>query len=106
MLKPDYTNKFLNDINNAEKRGYQIDELKSVILKLIKEEVPLPVKYRDHSLSGKMKGKRDCHIKDDWILVYQYAECNETFIDENGKEQRYNSAIVFLRTGAHSEIFK
>ena len=31
----------------------------------------LDVKYRDHDLSGKYRGTRECHIEPDWLLVYK-----------------------------------
>ena len=30
----------------------------------------LPEKYKDHALSGNWKGFRDCHIKNDLVLIY------------------------------------
>ena len=30
----------------------------------------LPPKYRDHALSGNLIGLRDCHIENDWVLLY------------------------------------
>ena len=30
----------------------------------------LTPKYRDHALSGNLIGLRDCHIENDWVLLY------------------------------------
>jgi mRNA interferase YafQ len=90
MLKPEYTNKFQKDLDLVKKRGYNIAKLKLIIEKLISEDVPLPDKNRDHTLSGDMAGYRECHIAPDWLLVYYY----------------YDDAIVFVRTGTHSDIFR
>ena len=99
------TNKFKRDLKKIIKRGHDINELKEVMLKLEKEEVPLPEKYRDHSLVGNKTGHRECHINPDWLLVYYYHdECDDTYIDEKGKEQKYNGIIVFVSTGTHSDL--
>lgn len=34
----------------------------------------LPPSYRDHPLSGKWKGYRECHIEPDWLLVYRICK--------------------------------
>jgi YafQ family addiction module toxin component len=36
--------------------------------------VQLPPKYRDHPLRGKLNAFRECHIKDDWVLVYRFYD--------------------------------
>ncbi|MBO6133943.1 MAG: type II toxin-antitoxin system mRNA interferase toxin, RelE/StbE family [Lachnospiraceae bacterium] len=28
-------------------------------------------KYRDHELTGKYKGTRECHVEPDWLLIYE-----------------------------------
>ncbi|VAW31559.1 mRNA interferase YafQ, partial [hydrothermal vent metagenome] len=34
----------------------------------------LPVKNRDHILTGNWKGHRECHIEPDWLLIYRVNE--------------------------------
>jgi mRNA interferase YafQ len=87
---PEYTNKFQNDLSLMQKRGRDIDKLKSVIERLVNEDVPLPAQNRDHKLTGNFAGNRECHIEADWLLVYHYGE----------------GVIVFARTGTHSDIFR
>ena len=60
-----------------------------VLYCLVKDEA-LPVKYRDHALTGNLKGYRDCHVKPDLVLIYR--------IDEN--------VVELVRLNSHSEIFK
>ncbi|MCL2129215.1 MAG: type II toxin-antitoxin system YafQ family toxin [Treponema sp.] len=53
-----------------KKRG--MDTLKLVeLMDMIINEKPLPAKYDNHSLHGKWEGSFDCHIKDDWVLIYK-----------------------------------
>jgi len=85
------TAKFQKDLKRIEKRGYRIDSLKEVVRKLATGE-PLDKKYQDHSLKGKYKGRRECHIAPDWLLIYEVS--NETLI------------LLLLRTGTHSDLFE
>jgi len=88
MLKPDYTNRFKKDYKQAIKRNYDISLIDAVIRGLI-NEAPLVEKHKDHPLSGNYAGSRECHIKPDWLLIYQIG----------------NGVIVFERTGTHSDLF-
>lgn len=51
--------------------------------------LPLPEKYKDHALSGNWQGFRDCHIKNDLVLIYRKTE----------------EGIIFTRLNSHSEVF-
>jgi mRNA interferase YafQ len=39
--------------------------------------------------TGEWKGYRECHIKPDWLLIYQ----------------KRNTELVLVRTGSRSELF-
>ena len=82
--------KFQKDLKRIQKRGYDITLLKDVLNLLANGEI-LPIKYKDHNLSGNFKGCRECHITPDWLLIYEIAE---------------NELILYLtRTGTHSDLF-
>lgn len=90
MLEVVLSNQFKRDLKIASKRGYDLDLLDSVVTKLANRET-LPEKNRDHNLTGKYAGFRECHIQPDWLLVYR---ADETEI------------ILFLsRTGTHADLF-
>ena len=44
------------------------------MIKILEKGEKLNDKYRDHSLSGKYKGTRECHIEPDWLLVYEIID--------------------------------
>ncbi|MBI5633231.1 MAG: type II toxin-antitoxin system YafQ family toxin [Nitrospirae bacterium] len=91
MLTPSYTNRFHKDLKRFEKSGSKnIEKLKAVISILVNED-PLPARHRDHVLTGNYKGRRECHIKPDWLLVYK--------VELKARE------IIFERTGTHSDLF-
>jgi len=65
--------------------------LQNVIDTLAKEQ-PLPPKFHDHQLSGKLKRFRECHVEPDWLLMY---------------EIRQDMLILSLaRLGTHSELLQ
>lgn len=84
------TPRFDKELEKAKKRGLKIENFDTVVVMLRNDE-PLPPKYRDHPLSGKFKGYRECHINPDWLLVYR----------------KYKDKLILLlsRTGTHSDLF-
>lgn len=72
-----------------EKRGSPLALIKKVISKLVNEE-SLDAVYKDYKLLGNYKGRRECHIKPDWLMIYKIS----------------GSEIIFERTGTHSDLFE
>lgn len=89
MYKVVHTTLFRKDLKAAIKRGYDIDLLDEVVTKLANGE-QLPERNRDHALTGNYKGFRECHIKPDWLLMYQ-------IIDKD-------LILSLTRTGTHSDL--
>jgi mRNA interferase YafQ len=84
------TSKFQKDLKRADKRGYRIELLTTVIKKLAAGEV-LDTIYNDHPLKGQYKGCRECHITPDWLLIYEIIDC---------------TLILYLtRTGTHADLY-
>lgn len=53
----------------SKSKTFNIEEFE-YILDLLKNDKDIPVKYRDHALSGEYKGFRDIHIQPDIVLLY------------------------------------
>ena len=70
MLTPVWSGRFKRDVKWAEKRGKDMQRLKTVLLLLI-EAQPIPASYGGHPLRGDWKGFRDLHIEPDWLLLYR-----------------------------------
>lgn len=87
-LKP--TSQFKKDLKLMKKRGNDLTLLEEV-LSLLADGKPLAEKYRNHTLTGDFVDCNECHIKPDWLLVYEYDE-----------EILY---LYLLRTGSHSDLF-
>lgn len=60
-------------------------------IQLLSETGKLPPEYKPHKLSGKHTGCWECHIKPDWLLIWQQ---NDTVL-----------TLLFLNTGTHSDLF-
>ena len=89
MRQPSFTRQFEKDLKRMGKRGKELSKIKEVMTLLIAEE-QLAERYRDHALIGNYKGRRECHIEPNWLLIYKLA----------GDE------IIFERTGTHSDLFE
>lgn len=46
--------------------------------------------YRDHALTADRAGLRDCHIRPDWVLIYQIRETE--------------LVLVLVETGSHADL--
>ena len=68
--------RFRKSLEKMIRRGKGINKINDVILKLAMGE-SLPPQYRDHALSGDLEGLRDCHIENDWVLLYFYTTNGE-----------------------------
>ena len=88
MLNVNYSGQFKKDYKRCQKRGWNIELLKSVVAILAVPDI-LPPQNRDHNLSGDYAGRRECHITPDWLLIYE--------ID--------GSDLYLERTGTHSDLF-
>jgi mRNA interferase YafQ len=90
MRKILYTKQFKKDFKRLKKRGYKMHVLNDLISKLFSENTLSKI-YKDHPLSGKHKGFRECHIQPDWLLIY--------FKDKE------KLILTLTRTGTHSDLF-
>ena len=90
MIEVKKTSKFKKDYKLIKKRKKNLDLLKQIVFKLA-NQIPLDEKYRDHELTGKYKGFRECHIEPDWLLIYLVENDSLT--------------LTLTRTGSHSDLF-
>lgn len=84
------TNQFNKSLKRCKKRGYDLSLLKEVI-DILQSTGSLPIKYKPHLLKGNYQNCLECHIKPDWLLIWQ----------QNDKEL----ILLFLDTGTHSDLF-
>ena len=84
------TSRYKKSLKKMLRRGKDIKKISSVVRMLAAGET-LPPKYRDHALSGDLDGLRDCHIENDWLLLY-YIE-HDVLV------------LTLTDTGTHSDLF-
>lgn len=80
---------FKRDLKRERKTDCRIDMLLETIVDELQVNEPLDEKYRDHSLTGKWKPCRECHVKPDLLLVYDYTD---------------DETLMLVRLGSHSEL--
>ncbi|MDP2076995.1 MAG: type II toxin-antitoxin system YafQ family toxin [Sulfuricurvum sp.] len=95
MYAPEYHRFFKKDIEREKKSGKFSTEdftlLKEIMTALLHED-ELHEKHKNHPLKGEWTGTHECHIKNDWLLVYQLSDDGST--------------LTFVRLGSHAQIFK
>lgn len=87
MLNLSFSTAYKRDLKLCKKRGYNLNLLNAIINTLL-IPAPLPVKNRDHNLSGNHAGERECHITPDWLLIYRVN----------------NNELYLIRTGTHADL--
>lgn len=60
-----------------------------VVIETLASQKRLDARYKDHALTGDLRGYRECHIKPDWLLIYYVVD----------------GTLYLARTGSHSDLF-
>jgi mRNA interferase YafQ len=90
MFAPAYTRQFERDLKRLRRSGHDLTELKAVMISILAGERLAP-RLKDHKLIGAWQGRRECHLRPDWLLIY--------------KIDLKQNLIVFERTGSHNDLF-
>lgn len=90
MYQLNTTKQFERDYKLCKKRGLNLALINQVFGQL-EFTGELPPKYKTHKLTGNYSGFLECHIQNDWLLIWEK--------DEDRK------AIFLTRTGTHSDLF-
>lgn len=85
-----FTGEFKRQMKLCERRGYDMEHLRTVI-RILSTEGKLPAEYMSHVLHGDRKGQWECHIEPDWLLIW--------------KQDDQELILVMLNTGTHSDLF-
>lgn len=85
-----FSTQFKKDAKRFRNQPRKMEKV-AEILQMLRDEIPIPQKFRPHLLTGEYKGCMECHIEGDFLLIW---------IDENEQQ------IGILRLGSHSELFK
>ncbi len=84
------TNRFEKEVKLCKKRGYDMSLLRRV-MELLAKDGKLPAQYKPHKRSGNYAGCWECHIKPDWLFVWQQND--------------HELILLFTNTGTHADLF-
>ena len=84
------TRRFDRSVEKMKKRGLPMDDLRNVIT-LLMQTGTLPPEYRPHKLTGNLRGKWECHIKSNWLIVWEQYDGE--------------LLLIMIDTGTHSNLF-
>ena len=66
-------------------------ELLKTAVRILEAKGQLPPSYRPHKLTGNFDGSWECHIKGDWLLIWEQNDTELT--------------LLFTGTGTHADLF-
>ena len=90
MYTVKYTNQIKRDWKLCKKRGLPMELLQTAIT-VLAQSGALPPEYKPHKLTGNRLGEWECHIRPDWLLIWEQSDQELT--------------LLMLNTGTHSDIF-
>jgi mRNA interferase YafQ len=88
MRQLDFKPRCLRDLKKIKRREWNEEPLYEALGMLMRDG-SLPPHFRPHKLSGEYAGLWECHIENDWLLVYDITD----------------NKIIVYRTGTHSDLF-
>lgn len=84
------TTRFKKDYKREIKTDGKVEALVAQVITWLALDEKLPNRYMVHNLSGTWKGFRECHMKPDFLLIYQKTDEGE---------------LHRVRLGSHSPLF-
>ena len=94
MRKIDWTGQFKRDyrrVQSSPRYRNDLETLLPAVLDKLVVDQELDPRFKDHALTGKMAGFRECHLRPDLLLVYAKSEDPPS--------------LILMRIGSHSELF-
>jgi len=94
MYKVVRTRQFEKSYRKLKKSGVFKPSVKQNLeeaIVLLADGKSLPISYADHKLSGELQQYRECHIKGNLLLEYEYR--NDILV------------LVLVDIGSHSQLF-
>ena len=81
------TNQFKRDIKKQSKELITPQWIE--VMHCLLNDLSMPIKYRNHALTGDKKHLMDCHVKPDLVLLYEFEG---------------DTDLILHRLGSHSEL--
>jgi len=90
MKRLTQSTQFKKDLKRIQNNPKKVEALE-VVLKHLKKTGTIPEEFNPHPLSGKYNGYLECHVLNDFLLIW--FDVNEDI-------------IKLTRLGSHSELFE
>jgi mRNA interferase YafQ len=84
------TGRFKKSLDLSYRRNLDLELLREIVHALAKGETLAP-KYRAHLLEGYKATVWECHVRPDWLLLWQHTDDG--------------LVLILLDTGTHSDLF-
>ncbi len=84
------TSQFKKNLKLSIKRDKDLSKLEKAI-DILTSGYTLPFEYKEHILIGQYKGIHECHIENDWLLLFEYDEIE--------------FHLILHGIGTHSDLF-
>ena len=84
------TQEFDKDVKRCKLEGRDMQHLRDVV-DLLSEDGVLPDEYSPHVLHEEYAGLWECHIEEDWLLVWRQNDNKLT--------------LLLTNTGSHDDLF-
>lgn len=81
--------RFKKDLKRYSNQPSKLKKLYDLVDKLRKDE-EIPISFRPYKLIGEYAGHMECHIENDFLLIWYDKDAN---------------VIKLIRLGTHSELF-
>ena len=85
------TQEFDKDVKRCKKNGRNMQLLRDVV-ELLEENGSVPDSYKPHMLHDEYVGLWECHIEEDWLLVWRQNDKRLT--------------LLLTNTGTHKDLFQ
>lgn len=90
MYSVDTTARFERSVRECKRQGKRIEDLWDVVA-ILMEDGCLPAEFKPHVLTEEFAGLWECHIEDDWLLIWR----------QNDKQL----TLLLTDTGSHEYLF-
>ncbi len=84
------TTRFKKDFKLIKKRQYKIEKIE-LLFNFLQDTGTVPLEYKPHKLIGNYVDNLECHIENDWLLIWITDETDKT--------------VTLVRTGTHYDLF-
>lgn len=84
------TEQFERSLKKCIRKGKNPDDLWEAVA-ILAESGMLPAEFRPHQLRGIYAGRWECHIEDDWLLIW--------------RQDDHRLTLLLTDTGTHADLF-